>query len=116
METTHFSKLTVRIDLLQFYLDGQEDELKAGRKPGDPGFGVESSDKHGTLTTMDDGIPSTRRYETVKPLTYGVFYDELAKALAGHGEVPVKPEGPAEVIRLIELARQSSSEGKTLAL
>ncbi|MCJ1479728.1 hypothetical protein MMC13_008414 [Lambiella insularis] len=100
----------------KFYMDGQEGELKAGRKPGSPGFGVESSDKHGTLTTFNEGAPCTRLYATIEPLTYGVFYTEFAKALSGDGEVPVNPEGPAAVIRLIELARQSSLEGKTLSV
>ena len=35
-------------------------------------------------------------------------------ALAGEAEVPVKAEEAVEVIRLVELARQSSREGKTL--
>ena len=63
---------------------------------------------------MQEGIPSSNVYPTAKPLTYAVFYEHLAKALKGEGEVPVKPDGPAEVVRLIELARQSSVEGKTL--
>jgi len=95
-------------------MDGQEDELKAGRKPGDTGFGVEPAEKHGFLTVMEDGKPSAKACPTVEPLTYGVFYKQLAKALTSEGEVPVKPEGSAEVIRLIELAKQSSAEGKTL--
>jgi len=95
-------------------MDEQEDNLKAGRKPGDNGFGVEPAERHGTLTVMQDGKPSTKACPTVEPLTYGVFYKQLAKALAGEGDVPVKPEGSAEVIRLIELARQSSAEGRTL--
>ena len=63
---------------------------------------------------MQGGTPSSIVYPTVKPLTYAAFYEHFAKALHGEGEVPVKPDGPAEVIRLIELARQSSVEGKTL--
>lgn len=42
------------------------------------------------------------------------FYREFAKALLGEGEVPVKPEDASAVIRLIELARKSSREGRTL--
>ncbi|MCJ1256781.1 hypothetical protein MMC24_004605 [Lignoscripta atroalba] len=98
----------------KFHLDCQEDQLKAGKKPGDPGFGVESQDRHGTLTTLTAGKPSSKRYPTVEPVTYSAFYSQFAKALAGQGEVPVQPEGSSEVIRLIELARQSTQEGKTL--
>jgi predicted dehydrogenase len=88
--------------------------LKAGRKPDDPGFGVESADRYGTLTQIKEGKIVARPEPTLHPFTYGGFYQEFAKALAGEGEVPVPPEGPAEVIRLIELARQSSTEGRTL--
>ena len=95
-------------------MDGQEDELKAGRKPGDAGFGAEPAEKYGILTVMEGGKPSAKVCPTIEPLTYGVFYKQLAKALAGQGDVPVKPEGSAEVIRLIELARQSSADGRTL--
>ena len=68
------------------------------------------------LTTMEGETPSTVTYPTVEPLTYGAFYTQFTKALIGQGEVPVNPEGPAEVIRLIELARQSSRDGKTLSV
>ena len=75
---------------------------------------MEPKEKHGTLTMANGTNISERVYPTVEPVTYQVFYTKLAKALAGQGEVPVEPEGPAAVIRLIELAKQSSKEGKTL--
>jgi hypothetical protein len=34
--------------------------------------------------------------------------------LAGEGKVPVDPMAAGKVIRLIELAKESSKEGKTL--
>ena len=68
------------------------------------------------LTTMKGETPSTNTYPTVEPLTYGAFYSQFAKALNGQGDVPVNPEGPAEVIRLIELALQSSTHGRTVSV
>lgn len=50
----------------------------------------------------------------VEPMTYRKFYCQFAEALNGDGEVPVKAEEAALVIRLIELARMSSKEGMTL--
>ena len=82
--------------------------------PGDATFGVEQPERHGILTIIDGNNPSSRQYPTIKPATYRTFYTELVKALSGQGNVPVQPEGPAAVIRLIELARRSSKEGKTL--
>ena len=63
---------------------------------------------------MEDGQPKTQTCASVKPLTYSAFYSLFAKALARQGEVPVKPETSRDVIRLIELARLSSKEGRTL--
>lgn len=69
----------------------------------------------GTLTTVDDdGNLNARTYPTIHTATYKTFYTQLAQAIAGKGEVPVKPEDAREVVRLIELAKQSSDEGRTI--
>ena len=99
---------------MKYHLDVQEDHLKAGKKPGDTGFGIEEGKSHGFLTTIKDGQPLREVHRLNEPLTYSAFYSEFARALAGQGEVPVKPEGASAVIRLIELARKSSREGRTL--
>ena len=57
---------------------------------------------------------SSETYPTVEPATYAAFYTGFAKALAGQGELPVKAVEAMDVIRLIELARESSQTGKTL--
>ena len=99
---------------MKYHLDVQEDHLKAGKKPGDVGFGIETGKSHGYLTTIKDGRPSREVRQLNEPVTYSAFYSEFASALAGKGEVPVKPEDASAVIRLIELARESSQEGRTL--
>jgi predicted dehydrogenase len=53
-------------------------------------------------------------YPTVEPPTYAEFYRKFARALAGEGKVPVDAKAAAGVIRLIELAKESSKTGKTL--
>ena len=95
-------------------MDCQEDQLKQGMKPGDEGFGVEAEDRHGTLTLVEKGVISSKPHPTVNPETYSAFYEQLAKALAGQGNVPVTAEEGINVIRLVELARESAYEGKTL--
>ncbi|KAL9581802.1 MAG: hypothetical protein Q9203_005754 [Teloschistes exilis] len=95
--------------------DIQETHLTKGMGPGDQGFGVEPEDWHGTLTTVDDdGNLNARLYQTTHTETYKTFYTQLAQAIAGQGEVPVKPEDARQVIGLIELAKQSSDEGRTI--
>ncbi|KAH0533787.1 hypothetical protein FGG08_007564 [Glutinoglossum americanum] len=103
--------------LRKYHLDPQEDQLKAGKRPGDPGFGVEPPDRYGTLTTLSPttNLPTRTTYPTISPpATYTEFYRLFAKALAGEGEVPVRPEEARDVICLVELARESSRVGRTL--
>jgi len=52
---------------------------------------------------------------TVEPATYSEFYRRLAAALDGDAsQVPVTPEQAVGVIRLVELASESSRLGKTM--
>ena len=63
---------------------------------------------------MNGEKPVSTVHATADYPTYREFYMQLARALAGKGDVPVKPEEASAVIMLIELARQSSASGKTL--
>ena len=65
---------------------------------------------------IQDDKPIAKTQPTVGPPTYVEYYRILAKALLGGGEVPVRAEEARNVIRLVEMARQSSREGKTLAV
>ncbi|KAI9774542.1 MAG: hypothetical protein M1840_002790 [Geoglossum simile] len=99
----------------KFHLDIQESQLRAGKRPGDPGFATEPTDHYGTLTTLSPtGTPTRQTYPTIEQTTYAEFYRIFARALSGEGDVPVKPEEARDVIRLIELARESSRLGRTL--
>jgi predicted dehydrogenase len=56
-------------------------------------------------------------WDTVSPPpTYVEYYRVFGKALAGEGEVPVKAEEARDVLKIIEVALQSSKEGKSIAL
>ncbi|KAI4268431.1 MAG: hypothetical protein LQ337_007839 [Flavoplaca oasis] len=103
----------------KYHEDPQEAHLTAGKRPGDPGFGIEIEDHHGTLTVPVESSLSLKseRYPTLQPTpdtTYKAIYTQLAAAVAGKGDVAVMAEEAREVIRLIELAKRSNEEGKTL--
>ncbi|EAW12594.1 putative NAD binding Rossmann fold oxidoreductase [Aspergillus clavatus NRRL 1] len=98
----------------KFHLDIQEDQLKAGMRPGDNGYAREPSDRYGTLITIQDGKPVREVVPTVEPPTYTEYYRKLARALAGEGDLPASGAEAREVIRLIELAKESSKLGKTM--
>ena len=67
----------------------------------------------GTLTTIQDGKPVKEIVPTVEPPTYTEYYRKFARALSGE-QMPASGAEASEVIRLIELAKESSRTGKTL--
>lgn len=102
----------------KFHLDPQEDQLrKEGLKPGDENYGIEPTSHHGTLCISKDGQITSTVVPTVEPPTYVEYYRRLAQALDGDtSKIPVTPEDAVNVIRLVELARESSKFGRTLSV
>lgn len=98
----------------KYHLDPQENQLKGGMKMDEQGFGMEPKDRYGVLTSASGGKISSQVFPTVEPATYAEFYRKFARALSGDGPVPVTPESVSALIRLIELAKESSKLGKTL--
>jgi scyllo-inositol 2-dehydrogenase (NADP+) len=96
-------------------LDPQEAALRAGGRPGDPGWGSEPPDRHGTLTTEVAGLELRGRLATA-PGAYQAFYAAMARAVAGQGPVPVTPEEARATIAVIEHALQSGREGRVVRL
>jgi predicted dehydrogenase len=100
----------------KYHLDCQEDQLKAGMRPGDTDYGFEPKDRYGVLTTVKEGGEMMSEVvPTVEPATYAEYYRKLARALAGDaGQIPVDPKVAALVIKLVELAQESSKERRTM--
>lgn len=84
-------------------------------KTDHPDFAREPADRYGTLSLVK-GVAdiSEERYPNIEPETYVGFYRRLAKALDSGAPVPVDAADARNVIRLIELARESSAKGCTL--
>lgn len=80
-------------------LDGQEQALKDGLRPGDAGFGVTPPESWGTVS----GEAAPRTVETLDG-DYAAFYRQLAAAIRGEGPVPVDPAGSVAVLEVIERA------------
>lgn len=99
----------------KFHLDVQEDQLKQGLRPGASNYGVDPEDHWGILTTaQQDGSMMEERFKTVDPATYVKYYEIFADALDGKGEVPVSPQDASQVIRIIELCKESSETGRSV--
>jgi scyllo-inositol 2-dehydrogenase (NADP+) len=96
-------------------IDPQEAALRAGVRPGDPRWGQDPENLHGTLTTDVDGLEVTGRLRTL-PGAYETFYREMARAIRGESPVPVDPRDARNTIWLIERALESSRESRTVEL
>jgi predicted dehydrogenase len=103
-----------RGSFVKYGLDPQEEALNVGRTPAEPGWGVEAREQWGTLDTEVDGLHLAGRIETL-PGRYQDLYRNVLDAIAGRAALAVKPEEAALTIRIVELARQSHDEGRTVA-
>lgn len=100
-----------RGSFVKWGLDPQEDALRAGAKFSDPGFGEEPESKWGALY-----VPG-RKPERIRtaPGDYRGIYANVRDAILGKATLEVTPQQAWRTTRLIELARQSSAEGRRLS-
>jgi scyllo-inositol 2-dehydrogenase (NADP+) len=91
-------------------LDGQEAALKAGKTPESNDWSSSAYTSTAILTRADE-----KEVIEVAAGDYPSFYRGMAAAIAGEGEVPVDPRQALDVMRIIELAQRSASEGRTIA-
>jgi scyllo-inositol 2-dehydrogenase (NADP+) len=112
-----------RAAYVKWGLDVQEDALRAGARPGDPGFGEEPPDAWGLLGTEDDAQPvKTERGRYVE------FYELMEQAIRAAAEPPAAEPPPAAAappvplaagiatLRVIEAARASAAERAVIPL
>lgn len=103
----------------------QEEQIAEGVNPLNPEFGSEPDSLRGILTTyeeFDSDIQSydkdsqryVGRYPTIRGRWMGV-YEDVANAINGKAELVVKASDSRDVLRIIELARESHERGVTVA-
>lgn len=80
-------------------LDGQEQALKDGLRPGDGGFGEVPRESWGSVNAGED----SRTVETLAG-DYAGFYRALGAAVRGEGPVPVDPADAVGTLEIIERA------------
>jgi predicted dehydrogenase len=92
-------------------MDGQEEALIAGRTPATEGedWGREAEAAWGTLRRGDDvrAVPSERG-------RWDLFYEAFARAVRGDGPVPVDPWDAVATATVLDAARRSAAEGRTV--
>jgi scyllo-inositol 2-dehydrogenase (NADP+) len=104
----------------KYGLDPQEPALVAGAKVPRMGEGewlAESDSAWGNLTVAPVPADPTTLVKTPVKTEFGDYrnyYANVRDAISGTAPLAVTPEDGYRVIRLLELARQSSAEGRTL--
>jgi predicted dehydrogenase len=94
-----FRALGSHASYLTHGLDGQEDALRAGHTPADPGWGHTPPDQHGLL-----GTPGDQRPTPTRPGAYQDFYSQVAAAVRGDAEPPVDLGDAVLGLEIIEAA------------
>jgi predicted dehydrogenase len=95
----------------KYGLDPQEDALKAGGRPGDEGWGVDTQPGR-----LDIKRGPWLQHSTLasEPGDYAQFYLAMRDAIL-HGAInPVPATEALQVMQLLELGRQSAAEGRVL--
>jgi predicted dehydrogenase len=92
-------------------LDGQEAALREGRTPADADWGITPPEAYGRLGAGG----ATEPYPTL-PGAYQEYYAGIAEALRGRAPVPVEPRDAVATLTVIEAARRSATEHRTVTL
>jgi scyllo-inositol 2-dehydrogenase (NADP+) len=111
-----FRVLGERGALLSYGLDGQEPQLRAGLRPGDPGWAVrETGDSSGAWWHDGSGAIAPIAME---PGAWDAFYPALVRAIRSAGSVPppVTLDDAITVLDVLEAARTASTRGTVVAL
>lgn len=95
---------------LKYGLDPQEDQIQSGMPVDNPAFGQDPESDWGELRPAGG---ASRRIPTL-PGDYRGYYANVRDAILGVAPLAVTPEQAWRTTRLIELARESSAQGRRL--
>lgn len=94
----------------KYGLDVQEAALRAGRRPGDAGWGEEPRESWGLL-----GVGAEARPVPTAAGDYPSFYAAVAASLRTGVAPPVEPADAVATLEVIAAARRSAAEGRVVA-
>ncbi|WP_030168258.1 Gfo/Idh/MocA family oxidoreductase [Spirillospora albida] len=92
-------------------MDVQEESLRAGMTPRDPGYGTAPAAAYGRV-----GTPGDDRPEPTDPGAYQDFYAAVAAALRGEGPPPVTLADAITGLEVIEAAARSARDRTVVEL
>ncbi len=94
--------------------DPQENNLRHGKIPKDGPWGAEPEENWGVLTVPAEGKFAQRRIPSAN-CDFRDYYSNVRDALQGKAALAVTPEWSVNVMRLLEIARESSAKRQTIA-
>lgn len=100
---------------IKYGLDVQEATLDGGAKPVGPEWGKEPENIWGTIDVDYKGVNINGKVESENG-DYREYFENLRDAINGEAEITVKASEARDVIKIIELAFQSSKEKRTITL
>ena len=98
---------------VKYGLDVQEATLDGGAIPQGKDWGREPEDIWGTINVDYNGVKIQGKVESEHG-DYREYFINLRDAICGRAEIAVKPEEARNVMKIIELAFQSSTERRTI--
>lgn len=113
-QTPRFVVQGVQGGYLKYGLDPQEDALKRGERPAGEFWGYEAPERWGTLLRAQGDGFAPEKYATA-PGDYRLYYANIRDAMLGTAPLAVTPQQALRVMRALELARESSSQRRTLS-
>lgn len=103
---------------VKYGLDPQEAALRAGLRPGADGdvWGVEPEEAWGRLGSGESPLTGGGEPVPTLPGDYPAYYAQIAQALREGGRPPVTAAEAAAALRVLEAAKLSAAEGRTVAI
>jgi predicted dehydrogenase len=106
-----FRVLGERAAYVKYGLDVQEEALREGRDPSEPGWGREEPDRWGLL-----GVEGETRPVETEPGAYQRFYEGVVATLRDGAEPPVRPEEAVDALVVLDAARASARERRVVEI
>ncbi len=100
---------------IKYGIDPQEEALRKGEIPGSNDWGSEPPENWGLAIVDNDGIEIDGRIET-EAGCYQEFYKNVYSVIVNGKEKAVLPAEARNVIRIIEMAMESSSKKKEISI
>jgi predicted dehydrogenase len=115
MPRTRFVLLGTKGSFVKQKVHPLENNLRHERLPADDVWGAEPEEEWGVLTVPAGNAFESRRIPSLNT-DYRDFYANLRDAVLGRAKLAVTPQWALDVMRVLELARESSEQHRTIAL